>query len=136
MATQTLPGVHENYVALTRTVRRWDRRLRLQQTLLWLPRSLLPGLAIGLLLAVISWMRPWLLPQQTALITGGLVALGVIVFALIIWLWRRPTLLSAQRFDHRFGFNERVSTALELGAQSIRSNDELTQGQMAFAREK
>ena len=61
MATQTLPALHENYVALTRVVKRWDRRLRLQQTLLWLPRSLLPGLAIGLLLAVISWLRPWLL---------------------------------------------------------------------------
>ncbi len=136
MATQTLPALHENYVALTRVVKRWDRRLRLQQTLLWLPRSLLPGLGIGLVLAAISWLRPWLLPQQIGLIAGALLLLGMIVFVLAIWLWRRPVLLSAQRFDHRLGFNERVSTALELGAQSIHSNDELTQGQMAFAREK
>ncbi len=88
MATQTLTGVHENYVALTSLVKRWDRRLRLQQTLLWLPRSLLPGLLIGVLLAAISWLRPWLLPQQTALISGALIALGVVIFALTIWLWR------------------------------------------------
>ena len=71
MATQTLPLFQENYLALTGMVRRWDRRLRLRQTLLWLPRSLLPGLVIGLLLAVLSRMRPWLLPKQIALVTGG-----------------------------------------------------------------
>ena len=90
MATQTM--VQENTLALTGMVRQWDRRLRLRQTLLWLPRSLMPGVAVGLLLAIISRLRPFLLPQQIALITLVLVALGAAAFALAVWLWRRSTL--------------------------------------------
>ena len=47
MATQAL--FQDRYNALNRKVRGWDRRLRIQQTLLWLPRSLMLGLAVGLL---------------------------------------------------------------------------------------
>ncbi len=132
MATQTFP--QENYLALTGIVRRWDRRFRVQQTLLWLPLSLIPGLGIGLGLAVISRMRPLLLPQQIALVTGALVALGLVLFLLGVWLWRRTALTSARRFDVQFRLNERVSTALELGTGTIRTHDELMQRQIEDAR--
>ena len=134
MATQTL--VQEDYLALTSIVKRWNRRLRLRQTLLWLPRSLLPGLAVGLTLAAVSWMRPWLMPKEIALITVAVIALGVVLFALSVWLWRRSALTSAQRFDVQFRLNERVSTALELGTGVIQSNDELALRQIKDARVK
>src|SRR5215213_8437711 len=136
MATQTQTLLQENTLALTGIVRRWDRRLRLSQTLLWFPRSLLPGLAVGLVLAIMSRLRPWLLPQQIALVAGALVALGAVVFALGVWLWRRPALTSARRFDLQFELGERVSTALELGTGIIHSNDELVERQLADARAK
>lgn len=132
MATQTL--LQENTLALTGIVRRWDRRLRLSQMLRWFPRSLLPGLAVGLALAVVSHLRPWLLPQQIALVTVALVALGIVIFTLGVWLWRRPALTSARRFDVQFELGERVSTALELGSGVIRSSDELIERQLADAR--
>lgn len=132
MATQTL--LQENTLALTGIVRGWDRRLRLSQMLLWFPRSLLPGLAAGLVLAVVSRLRPWLLPQQIALVTVALVALGIVIFTLGVWLWRRPALTSARRFDVQFELDERVSTALELGSGVIRSSDELIERQLADAR--
>ena len=43
----------------------------------------------------------------------------MVLFALAVWLWRRPALTSARRFDVQFRLNERVSTALELGAGAI-----------------
>lgn len=132
MATQTL--LQENTLALTGIVRGWDRRLRLSQMLRWFPRSLLPGLAVGLVLAVVSRLRPWLLPQQIALVTVALVVLGIVIFTLGVWLWRRPALTSARRFDVQFELDERVSTALELGSGVIRSSDELIERQLADAR--
>jgi hypothetical protein len=134
MATQTL--VQENTLVLTGLVRRWDRRLRLRQTLLWLPRSLVPGLVVGLLLAIIARTRPLLMPQQIALIALALVAVGVALFALGVWLWRRPAMTSARRFDVQFRLNERVSTALEIAQGAIRTNDELTLRQLEDARQK
>lgn len=134
MATQTM--VQENTLALTGIVQQWDRRLRLRQTLLWLPLSLLPGIAVGIVLAVISRVRPFLLPRQIALITLALVLLGAVVFALAVWLRRRSAITSAQRFDVQFDLDERVSTALELGTGVIHSNDELLERQLADARDK
>lgn len=134
MATQVM--FQEHHDALTGMVRRWDRRLRLSQTILWLPRSLLPGLAVGIVLAVVSRMRPWLMPQQIALVAGALVALGVVGFALAVWLWRRSSLTSARRFDVEFRLSERVSTALELTLGTIHASEELALRQLEDARSR
>ncbi|MCC6801445.1 MAG: hypothetical protein IT319_01075 [Anaerolineae bacterium] len=134
MATQVM--FQEHHDALTGMVRRWDRRLRLSQTILWLPRSLLPGLAVSIVLAVVSRMRPWLMPQQIALVAGALVTLGVVGFALAVWLWRRPSLTSARRFDVEFRLSERVSTALELTLGTIHASEELALRQLEDARSR
>ncbi len=126
--------LQENTLALTGMVRRWDRWRRLRQMLLWLPLSLVPGLVIGLVLAAVSRMRPLLMPQQIAQATGVLVALGAVIFMLAVWLWRRSALKSARHFDGEFGLYKRISTALELSAGAIRSNDELIQRQIEDAR--
>src|SRR5690606_7477030 len=73
---------------------------------------------------------------EITLITGAAVAVGVLVGALTIWLWRRPSIESARRFDIDFRLNERVSTALELGAGRIRSSDEIAARQLEDARVK
>ena len=99
---------------LNQLVRGWDRRRRLQQMMGWLPRSLMPGLAAGIVMAVVSRVQPWLLGGQILLITGILMVVGAVVMALVVGLWPRPGLKSAQEFDLLFGLQERVSTALEL----------------------
>ena len=134
MATQTL--FQEDYLALTRTVKQWDQRLRLRQSLAWLPISVMPGLVVGILAAVIARLRPLLPPEQIALIAGISVAAGVVVMLLAVWLWRRPALTSARRFDVLLGLNERVSTALEISTGTIQTNDELAQRQLADARSR
>ncbi|NDJ60127.1 MAG: hypothetical protein GYB67_03330, partial [Chloroflexi bacterium] len=118
MTTQTI--FQDNYLALTGMVKRWERRRRWQQTLLWLPRLFVPGLVLGIVLAVISRLQPLLLPDQLLVITGAAVIAGLIIGLIVIWLSGRSLALAAQRFDVMFGLNERVSTALELIEGRIR----------------
>ena len=112
---------------LLNLIARWDRRFRLQQSLVWLPRGIAAGLVPGLALAVVARLRPWLFPEQIAVVAGAAVALGVALTLLVIWMSRHDPLAMARRFDRLFGLKERVSTALELAAGGIRSpNPEIT----------
>src|SRR5690348_15933840 len=120
MATQLL--VQDPSSTLGQLVRRWDRRLRVQQLSVWLPRCLMPGLVVGIGLAVISRLRPLLLGQQILIITTVLLGIGVVGMLVAVWLWPRPTIEAARRFDVQFGLKERVSTALELIEGRIRAN--------------
>ncbi len=95
-------------------ITRWDRRLRLTQLTLWVPRGLAVGLLVGLGIALLSRVRPWLLPTQIVAITGLAVLLGLVIAVVAVWLWPRPTIKAARYFDRIFGLKERSSTALEL----------------------
>ena len=132
MATQL--SLQENHIILKGMVRQWDRRLRLQQSVSWFPRVLLPGLAAGIALALISRLRPWLLPEQIALITAIALVVSLVVGGLVIWLWRRSTLSAARRFDLLLDLDERTSTALELLEGRIRTDPELVALQVEDAR--
>lgn len=123
MATQVV--FQERRTALNQLVRNWDRRLRIQQVSLWLPRALITGLAFGVLIAIISRLRPWLVSEQIVVATLVLVVLAVVGMLLAVWLWPRPALQAARSFDVLFGLQERVSTALELIDGQIRADDEL-----------
>ena len=124
----------DSYAQLQRMVTGWDRRWRLTQTVLWLPRAFIPGLIAGIMLAIIARMRPLLTAPTIALIALGAALLGAVIAAAVIWLWRRSLVERARHFDVDFGLGERVSTALELGAGLIRSNDELRALQLADAQ--
>jgi hypothetical protein len=115
---------------LTNLIRAWDRRLRLQQLLRWLAVSLMPGLILGITLAVISRFRPFMLGDQ--ILTYTLIATGVgfVLFLLGVILYPRSTSRAAQKFDILFQLNERVSTALELIGGRIRTNEEFTDRQL------
>jgi hypothetical protein len=72
---------------LARQVRRWDRRLRLVASLVWGPRGLMVGLAVGVVIAMVSRLRPWLLPEEIAWATAGAVAISLGGPLALIWLW-------------------------------------------------
>lgn len=131
MATQT--AYRESHDHLTRIVQGWTRRLRWQQTARWLPRALMPGLVLGIALALMARVRPLLLPNQIAIITVLAVMAGALIALAIIWLRGQPPALAARRFDVLFDLDERVSTALELITGRIRSNDEFAARQLADA---
>jgi len=123
----------DHYAALQTIVSSWDRRLRLTQSVLWLPRAFIPGLLIGIALALVARTRPLWPPPTIALMALAGIAVGVAVMLAVIWLWRRSLIVGARRFDVEFGLGERVSTALELGTGAIRSNEELRLLQVADA---
>lgn len=115
-------------------LRRWNTRLRTSQTLLWLPRGLFFGVSIGLVLALISRLRAWLLPEE--ILRGSLIAIisAAISTLLIIWLWPRPVRQSAQYFDLRFGLKERFSTALELSEGRLFAPEIIAERQLEDTR--
>ena len=104
---------------LSRQTRRWDRRLRLVMSAIWLPRGLIVGLLIGIALAGISRLRPWLLPDQIALASATAVTMCGVGVLIAVWGWPRSTARNARFFDRLFDLKERVSTALELAGGVI-----------------
>jgi len=118
---------------LTRRIRRWDLRLRLVTSVLWGPRALLAGLLAGVAVAIVSRMRPWLLPRQIAVITALAAAIGLLGVLGAIWLRPRSITHGARYFDRRFGLKERVSTALELSAGVIPVPEALGEHQLSDA---
>jgi hypothetical protein len=115
---------------LTRQTSRWDRRLRLVTSLVWIPRGLMIGLLVGISVAVVSRLRPWLLPEQIAGIAGIALIVSGIGAAAAIWLWPRSTTHRARYFDRRFGLKERISTALELSGGVIPLPESLAERQL------
>ncbi len=110
---------------LIRLIGRWERRLRLTHTAIWLPRGAIGGLLAALVLAIVSRVSPWLLPGQTLAVGAALVGLGVIAAIGAVWFWPRSTAHSARFFDQRFDLRERLSTAFELSADADESRDPL-----------
>lgn len=131
MATQT--RFNSQYDVLSARVREWDRWARTQQSIRWFARSLMPGLLIGITAAVISRLRPFLTPTQLAALSIGAVFGGLLIMLGMIWLRGRSPIQAAQRFDVQFGFQERVSTALELIEGRIHAYEELTDLQIEDA---
>ncbi len=123
--------LRETAQQLLRLLARWDRRLRLQASLLWVPRGMLAALIAGVGLAVLARLRPLLLPEQIAALSAGAVFLSIVVALAAIWLRQHDALDMARRFDDLFELRERISTALELAAGRIRStNEEITARQL------
>ncbi|RPI97459.1 MAG: hypothetical protein EHM39_09465, partial [Chloroflexi bacterium] len=118
---------------LTRQTLRWDRRLRFATSLIWIPRALIVGQLIGVAVALVSRLRPWLLPEQIAVVAAVAIAMAGIGSAALIWLWPRTITHQARYFDRRFGLKERISTALELAGGAIPLPDHLAERQLTDA---
>lgn len=119
--------------ALTTLLQRWERRRRWQRTWLGLPRSLLPGLALGLALLLWSRLRFGTSVESLLPALALLAGTGLTLLLARIWLPPRPTLALARKFEQEFGLSERLSTALELLEGRIHGGAELTPLQIADA---
>lgn len=101
---------------ISKLIAAWNVRLRLQQALHWLPRGLSAGLVAAIVIGVAARLRPILLQEQVLVVGLGAAAAGGLIAFVVVWLWPRPTLDYARRYDALFGLKERLSTALELVA--------------------
>lgn len=121
---------------LTYEVRRWDRRLRLVESLVWVPRAMIAALALSVLVAVVARLRPWLLPGEIARVALLALVITTGTALAVIWLWPRSTVRGARYFDHRFKLQERISTALELSSGLLPAADRLAEYQLHDAVER
>jgi hypothetical protein len=115
-------------------LRAWHNRLRVQQSIRWLPRGLAAGLLAAALVAGAA--RIWPLMGRAALIRLSvlLAGIGVMAALVLVWAWRRPMLALARRFDLLFGLRERLSTAVEIVEGGLRvESDALVAAQRARA---
>jgi tetratricopeptide (TPR) repeat protein len=123
--------LRETAQQLLNLLSRWDRRQRVQQSLIWLPRGLMAGIAAGIALAVVARLQPLLMPEQIALIGGVGLVLGGLIALAIIWLRQHDAVALARHFDDLFDLKERISTALEMTTGRIQSpNAEITNRQV------
>jgi hypothetical protein len=103
-----------NFDTLTTHLTTWTRRRRWRDGLVWLPRGLLAGLLVAVLVATVARLRPFLTNQEVAWISLGLAGLGLLVSAILL-LAQREDLPGQARFaDRHFGLKERVRTAVDL----------------------
>jgi hypothetical protein len=123
----------QQHNGLNAIIQRWDRRLRVQQTLAWFARALIPGLALGVAVGVISRLRPWLTNTEVLWVAVVVVWLGIGVLMAFVWGRARASVDAARRFDVTFGLKERVSTALELIDGRIQADPALTDLQVRDA---
>ena len=118
---------------LTTAVQQWERRRRWGIILESLPYAMLPGLALGTVLAVYARIRPGPADAFSLTVALGGAALGVLGLLAWVGLRRRSPVESARWFDLNFGLKERVSTALELLEGRIKADDGLLALQVADA---
>ena len=135
----------EQHSRINTLVQGWDRRYRWQQTIYWLPISLLPGLLAGLVLLLAARLLPLPPSEQLLTLAAVIELVGVLVMVGLVWLRPRSALESARRFDLEFDLGERLSTALELidgriqGAGNLvgyQIDDAWAQGQTVNARDR
>lgn len=130
----TPPEQSPEYTTLADLINSWDERLRKQQIVAWLARVLMIALGTGIMIGLFSRMRPWLSNGQVAQISVLLLWLNIMILGVGLWIWPRSLIKSARRFDHQFGLQERMSTALELLEGRISTVDQMAAQQIADAQ--
>ncbi len=126
MTTATAP--------LITLVQQWERRRQWGVVLTWLPRTVIPGLLIGIAIVGFSRFYPGLPDSVNLALTVAACLIGMLVLFGMIWLRPRPLIHVARRFDRYFGLKERLSTALELMDGTIHGDPDLTALQLADAQ--
>jgi len=120
-----------NFDQLVQVLAQWERRRRLQEALLWVPRGIMVGLLLAVLVAAYARFRPLLTNEEVATLAPGLALLGLFAAAIVL-LWQRRSLLEQARFaDARFHLQERASTAVEIHQEQLPVTPELARQQLA-----
>ncbi len=104
----------ELFQNLTTQLARWDVRRRTADMLIWVPRGLLVGLLIAVIVAVVARFRPLLTNQELLYIVGGLAGFSLLVSLVALMLQRRTLVEKARFADKRFSLQERTTTAVEI----------------------
>jgi hypothetical protein len=123
--------LEKDFNQLSQQLRSWNGRRRLRDGLLWLPRGLLAGLLLAVLVAAVARFRPFLTNEEVAYVAVGTAVIGLVIA--IIWLLlRRFSLIEQARFaDAQFALQERSSTAVEIHDQQIEATPTMASLQLS-----
>jgi hypothetical protein len=122
-----------SFATLMAHLRRWERRRRWRDTLLWAPRGLLAGLLLAALLAIAARLQPLLTNEMLAMVTVALALAGLLAALLAVWLPQRSLLAQARYADAALDLCERTSAAVELAEGSLAAPGHLVAAQLADA---
>lgn len=114
-------------------VQRWLRRRRWQRCARWASRGLVAGLAVGLAAGVALLSRAALLRGEFVLLLTALPLVAAALLAAAGYAWPLARLAAAREFDLELHLQERVSTALELGAGARPAGEPFARLQLADA---
>jgi hypothetical protein len=132
-ASRFTPDISEMdniFDTITTYLTTWTRRRRWRDGLVWLPRGLLAGLMVAVVVATVARLRPFLTNQEIAWLSTGLAGLGLLVSAILL-LVQRDDLPGQARFaDRHFRLKERVRTAVDLQQGRIDAPAELVRQQL------
>ena len=107
------------------------QRQRWQDTVTFSFWAVTSGLGLTLLLLIAGRLFPLAFPL--ALLAGGIILTGAILGGALLYAWLRPhqNSLIARRLDHLLHLDERLTTALELGANNGKISQTIVQNQLS-----
>lgn len=108
----------------------WHGRKQTADLLLWLPRGLLAGLLVGVIIAAVARWYPILTNAEVGYAALASAAIGLIATFGYIALQKRTPLQKAQQVDQTYGLQERLTTALELRHGRITAEPHFVQKQL------
>jgi len=132
MATQSLTSKSKR-TELDTLLSAWESRYKLRVLSKWLPRALMVGLVISMVIGVVGYSQQILLAQNLAIIALAVTGISGLLAVLYTQLFPRPRDVSARYFDIEFGLKERVSTAMELLDGRIQTHPEIESIQITDA---
>ncbi len=122
---------------LEKILGRWLRWFHFRRGVYWSLHGFILGIIAGLLAAFLLTLQNRLVRPEFSGLVFGAAAAGFLLAALLAALWPVSREWAARYFDRRFGLQERVSTALELGCCAESENPlavAMSQKQLADAR--
>lgn len=119
-----------NFEQINKHLSNWQSRRQTADFLLWIPRGLLAGLLIGVVIAAVARFRPLLTNAEVGFVALGLAAVGLMAGFITVLVRRRPLITEARLADQQFGLQERVSTALEIHEGRIQTEPHLARQQL------
>jgi hypothetical protein len=102
------------FQTLLNQLKAWNGRSRRRDGLLWVPRALLAGLMLAVVVATVARYRPFLDNQQVAIMAVGLGLVSLIIGVVVVFARRRSVREQAVFADRQFGLKERAITAVEI----------------------
>jgi hypothetical protein len=132
MATQSLlPASKAKRTELDSILTVWEARYKLRVLSKLLPRALMVGLGISILIGLIGYSQRLLLAQNLALITLAICGIAGLVVIVYTQFFPRQRQAAAQFFDIEFNLQERVSTSFELLDGRIQTHPDIEAMQIA-----